>query len=141
MMRRLSARSRLLPLLAFALAIQACDGENDLLGACNPGEIVDRLPALVVEVTDSLTGAARAHQATGWAVGGRTTIPVVQLPEDVVDASRLYGNVGPGTYTVLVARAGYAPWGVSGVRVEDGGCMPRPVTLQARLQPLPGEVR
>lgn len=140
-MTRFRLRARPLLLAASVLVVAACDGEDDLLPACPPTLGLAAVPALVVEVSDSVTGAARAHQATGTAITGSTTVSLVGPPQDAVDIPTLYGFGPPGTYTVLVTRAGYAPWAVSGVRVEDAGCAPRTVTLRARLQPLAAEGR
>lgn len=134
MMRfRPSARLRLVPLVALALA--ACDGEDDLLPVC-PISLATST-ALMVQVTDSVTGAARADGATGWAVTGSLTIPLVPGPQDAAGLPALYAYGPPATYTVLVTRTGYAPWAASEVRVREGRCgMPQTVNLQARLQPI-----
>lgn len=141
-MTRLPFRCRRLLVAASVLALTACDGDDDPLIPCPRTLSIAAPPALVVEVTDSVTGAARAHEATGTAVTGSTVVPLVPGPQDAVGIPTLFAYGPPGSYTVLVTRAGYAPWAVSGVRVEDGGCRaPQTVNLRARLQPITLEGR
>ena len=48
----------------------------------------------------------------------------------------LAGEHGAGFYRLDVNVAGYAPWAMTGVRVEDTGCGPKTVDVTAKLQPL-----
>ncbi len=136
-MRTLLARRTLLPLLAAAVAA-GCSGEDDLLPECNPTASlsVAAVPALTVEVTDSVSGAARADGATGYAVTGALSVRLQHAAQDVAGLPTLYAYGPAGRYTVLVTRPGYEPWAASGVRVETDGCVPRTVSLRARLRPL-----
>ncbi|MBA3853063.1 MAG: hypothetical protein C0503_01535 [Gemmatimonas sp.] len=46
-----------------------------------------------------------------------------------------YGAIErPGTYDVTVRHPGYAEWNTTGIRVREGECGVRTVTLTARLQ-------
>lgn len=136
MNRSRRARRTLLPLLA-AVAAAGCSGEDDLLPDCNPTAslTVAVVPAITVEVTDSVSGAARADGATGYAVTGTVTVPLVPAPQDVAGLPTLFAYGPAGRYTVLVTRPGYASWAASDVRVEMDGCAPRTVGLRARLRP------
>jgi hypothetical protein len=93
-------------------------------------------PAIVVEISDSVTGAPLAEQAYG-----------VVRDRDYVDSLRPYrfakerimtaARKRAGTYDVTVEHAGYAPWTKKGVKVSGGECYAITVELKARLQKLP----
>jgi hypothetical protein len=119
-------RNRLahLPLVGLAV-LSSCDVLPPL--ACT----TEARAAINVEVRDSVTDAPAAAGA-------------LAIARDGVFADTLIGfdglSVGgawerPGNYAVSVTKAGYQGWSVSDVRVTDGSCHVRSVTLQARLQP------
>lgn len=112
-----------------------------LLGAC--GSDTTRvactaiyIPAFLLTVRDSLTGAVIDSQATAIA-----SIPsrgyadtVVNVPSDPL----MLGDL-PGIYDLSVKSPGYVAWFDSNVVIatQDAGCHPVTQTLRANLQKLP----
>ena len=98
-------------------------------------------PAVVVEIRDARTGVPLAERAAGAVREGAfvdSLTPYAFLGSDPSSMySRRAANERPGRYEVEVQLAGYLPWAAGDVRVADGQCHVRTVTLQARLQPAP----
>lgn len=118
----------LLPLLATSAALAGCDSED--------GPVICpavRRPALVLTVTDSLSGEPRALGVSGYVLAGSRLVPLE--PENPGEPARLVAFGPAGTYSVLVRREGYLPWARSEVRVATDNCGPATVELAVRLQP------
>jgi len=87
----------------------------------------------VVGVSDSITGRPLADSATGTVhvLGASDSLHHWTPPDSV-----LYGDLGAGTYTVMVQRPGFLPWYKYNVAVAAGNCgAPITTDLTARLQP------
>ena len=107
-----------------------------LLWACSnlPVMCTDvALPAIVVDVQDSITGANLVVGTRGVVQDGA-----------FVDSLHLYSPSGlqaaserAGTYALTVAHVGYADWSRSSIRVRRDACHVQTVTVQARLKPSP----
>ena len=95
-----------------------------------------RPTAIIADVRDSVTLAAKADIATGTVQSGAY---VDTLRLYTPGRSNMYGGMQLGTYTIVVQRTGYHTWTRSGVAVTQTGTCggPIPVTVQALLQPLP----
>ena len=89
--------------------------------------------AIEVDVTDSITGLARADSATGIIHSGMRTDSLVR---DFSSATLLFGGTTLGTYDVTISRPGYAAWSRSAVAVTQVGLCGNvlPVHLTALLQ-------
>ena len=100
--------------------------------ACDTGVF----PSIVVEVRDSVTGAAAASGAQGRAIDGSYLVPLDVYDVDVDGAPLSLAMPGEraGTYTVQVTKPGYSPWEQRNVEVEDSGCHTEQVHLSAKLQ-------
>ncbi len=92
------------------------------------------LPAVVLTVVDSTTGASAAGGARviGSRSGGESDTVQVIPGNDAVQL--LFGDV-PGTYSLSVTKAGYADWADAGVAVPASGCHPATQRIEARIQP------
>jgi hypothetical protein len=119
-------------LLAVTCGFLGACGSDTTQAACAPIDI----PAFLLTVRDSLTGAVIDSQATAIA-----TIPssgyadtVVNVPSDPLMLGEL-----PGTYDLSVKSPGYAAWLDSNIVIaaQDAGCHPVTQTLRANLQKLP----
>lgn len=123
------SRWLLAPLALFAAG---CGDYNSMVGYCASVAPI----AIEVDVTDSITGLARADSATGFIQSGTR---VDSLIRDMSSATLLFGGSRLGTYDVTVSRPGYATWSRSTVAVtKEGQCgNVLPVRLTARLQPGP----
>lgn len=121
---------RSLPIPALLLAAGCSDyGPNAACAAV-------RSIAIEVNVTDSITGLARADSATGLVQSGSYTdslLPYGSTPNLLFAGDRL------GTYSVTVSRPGYATWSRTGIAVTNRGACGNvlPVQLDAPLQPGP----
>jgi len=91
-------------------------------------------PAVVVGISDSITGKPVADSASGTV---RSIVASDSLHHGYGQMdSIVYGMVSPGTYTVMVQRPGYIPWYRYNVVVAAGNCgMAVPANLTARLKP------
>lgn len=122
----------IVPLLAGWIA--ACDASGPV--ACTAS--VE--PAIVVEIRDAQTGVPLAQHATG-AVRDGAFLDSLRPYGFIGDPSSMYSRRAaderPGRYEVEVHLPGYKAWTVRDVRVVDGGCHVRTVTLQASLQVSP----
>ena len=90
--------------------------------------------ALFVGVRDSVTNRplARGTIGTADAVGVHDT-----LVTSGDDSTTLHSaHNAPGTYRLVLRRAGYRDWVTEGVKVEWGRCGVSNVAVGARLQPL-----
>ena len=126
-------------LLAPALAGAAAGCHFDFW--CWAGSVA--IPAIVVEVRDSVTGSPAAWGASGTAQGqGIVDVMRVWDVEDSLDAHQLRTqDAGPGAYTVTVTKPGYAAWRRTGVVVGGDRCGATTVNVLALLQPLPSSRR
>ena len=107
-----------------------------LLGACSnlPVMCTDvALPAIIVNVQDSITGANLLVGTRGVVQDGA-----------YVDSLHLYSpgslqaaTERAGTYALTVVHVGYADWSRSSIRVSRDACHVQTVTVQARLKPFP----
>lgn len=112
-----------------------------LLGACGSGTTevtcdASLVPAFLLTVRDSLTGAVIDPQATAVA-----TIPSKGYADTVVDSPSdpIMLGILSGTYNLSVRSPGYAAWFDSNIVIatQDAGCHPVTQTLRANLQKLP----
>ena len=112
-----------------------------LLGACGSDSTqvvctaID-IPAFLLTVRDSLTGAVIDSQATAIA-----TIPSRGYADTVVNVASdplMLGEL-PGTYDLSVKSPGCAAWFESNIVIaaQDAGCHPVTQTLRANLHKLP----
>lgn len=123
-------------LLVPALALAGCD-------AFGPRECtLDVRPAIEVSIRDAATDEYLAGSASGAVTDGafRDTLRFSRghsLPGSdgrTVWTALRAADERPGTYRVEVVVPGYDMWVREGVRVRDGDCHVRTVTLDARLQ-------
>lgn len=118
-------------LLACGVLLPATLAGCDVLdpGICT----TDVQPAIVVQVRDAATQAPAASGATGVVRDGSFTDPMqpLDLGENALELRGALER--PGTYTVTIDKPGYRQWEQQGVRVRDGSCHVRTVTLQASL--------
>jgi hypothetical protein len=127
---------RTLPaLILTATALGGCDLADD--GLVCPAFIA---PAVMVTVTDSVSGAYLAEAADGRIQSGPVPLPLhVGLWETVGGQNvgvALVDDGGPaGTYRVEVIVPGYEAWVLTGVVVEQGPCQVETAELHARMQP------
>lgn len=92
----------------------------------------DVRPAIVVQVRDAATQAPAATGATGVVRDGSFTDLMHADPGG--NSLELRGALErAGTYTVTVDKPGHRQWKQENVRVRDGSCHVRTVTLQASL--------
>jgi hypothetical protein len=103
---------------------------------------LDVPPSIVVGITDSITGEPMAADAHGFIRDGEFVDSLLVFEEDGsgVPLSRHAGPDRPGRYLVVLYHAGYDPWVVGSVEVEDRGCHVETVRLEARLVPSAGNV-
>lgn len=123
---------QLLPFLAVAAGLGACDGSMQPMAFCT----APRSLAIAVAVTDSVTGRYLADSASGFVQAGSYAAPL-QLSSGI--DSLLYGGDRIGTYSVSLTRPGYAPWTRNGVQVAMRGPCGNvlPVHLDALLVATP----
>jgi hypothetical protein len=117
-------------LLACGVLLPATLAGCDVLdpGICT----TDVRPAIVVQVRDAATQAPAASGATGTLRDG--SFGTVIRPDPGENALGMRGaEERPGTYAVTVDKPGYQQWKQENVRVRDGSCHVRTVTLQASL--------
>lgn len=120
------ARVLLLP-----LGLSACD----LLAP--PVCTTEAVPSITVDVRDAATHAPAAAGANGYAREGSFRVDLL-VPDRALDALTMYGPFErPGTYSVVVEKAGYQRWTKENVRVRKGECHVETARLQADLQPEP----
>ena len=97
------------------------------------------VPAIVVTVTDSVTGDPTAEGAFG-AIREGSYIDSLR-PSAYDGEGRLIslqaGGERPGTYAVVVGKSGYETWLRVDVQVESNQCHVETVALEARLKRLP----
>jgi hypothetical protein len=120
--------SRLLLAAPLATFLSACP-----TGACDTSIV----PSIIVEVRDSLTGAAAAAGAAGLAITGSYRITLDAYGVDAGGDLLSLATPGEraGNYTVRVTKPGYGVWEHVGVRIRERGCHTNQVVLTARLQP------
>jgi hypothetical protein len=94
------------------------------------------VPSLIVEVRDSVTGAAAAAGATGRAIEGSfvAVLEAHDVDPDGVPLSLIMPSERPGTYTVQVTKPGYSLWERRKVQIDDLGCNAEQAQLKAKLQ-------
>ena len=125
-------RRTLAVLVAGAVGLTGCDRADCALSAS---------PGLRVDVVDSVTGEPQALGASAIVYQGETVIDSLWDHGSTNPALRSLWSqrVGPGTYRVRVARAGYEGWERSTVLVEairsECGTGTRTTVLEARLVP------
>lgn len=108
-----------------------------LLGACginDPPFCDPPVPpnALYVGVRDSVSDRPLARGTIGTADAAGVHDTLITYGDD---STTLYSSRNvPGTYRVVLRRAGYRDWVAEGVRVEWGRCGGGNVGLAARLQ-------
>jgi hypothetical protein len=111
-------------------AIAACD--LPFTGSCS----TDFRYGIIVEVRDSVTGAAAAVDARLIVRDGTYADTSDQLPFTDPLILRAAGERG-GRYDLTIQKAGYHEWTRAGVRVREDRCHVIPVRLEARLQAAP----
>ena len=110
-----------------------------LASACDTAEPVlctlEARPGIEIEVRDAVTGEAAAAGAVGIATENAfadTLMAFSPLPDGVpLVLTGLYERAG--TYEILITKAGYNAWRVSGVKIERDECHVKTVRLEARL--------
>jgi hypothetical protein len=125
--------SRTAAILAAALGLlEGCNSGLPTTGECAAPNSI----AIVLTVTDSVSGDSIADSASGTVTAGAYSD---SLHHYLGFPALLAGGDQLGTYAVTVARPGYAPWGRTGVAVTHKGVCGNvePVVLQARLHPSP----
>jgi hypothetical protein len=125
-------RSHLLSFLAAVAGLTpACDS-MDTRGSC----LENVLPALVLEIRDSVTGAPAALGAIPLVTDG--SFQDTLRMKGTIDSSNAYVS-GPderaGTYSIQVAKPSYLTWTRADVQVTRGACHVNPVQLLVRLAP------
>jgi hypothetical protein len=118
------------PMIAvLAAGLSAC-GEDPIDISCP--DILR--PMMLIGVQNAGTGQSAAEGATGSISQGAFSSPLVPY-----DAGRLTPQVTgrPGTYTVLVQKAGFQDWTRTGVQVDADECGTETVHLEAFLVPVP----
>jgi hypothetical protein len=111
-----------------------------LAGGCDEiGPIAcggESAPYLVLEVRDAHTNMPAARGASGLARDGRSFTDELRPLGDL----EMYPTTTarPGTYDVVVTKAGYQTWRAHDVHVREGTCGVRTVQLRVRLEPLAG---
>lgn len=113
-------------LLAATLALAACHGSDPAPNACT-GQAE---PAVVVELTDAVTGAPVAG-ATVTLSEGAFVETMFEGPPGTYQG----GLERPGLYQVDVRADGYAPERREGVRAWEALCGPVTQTLHIALRP------
>lgn len=114
------------------IRVWVCDSLG--YGACDTSIV----PAVIVQVEDSLTGRPAAEGATGQVTEGSFSDPLRPHGSNGQVLVSLAGaDERPGRYTVSVQRTGYLNWSKSSVLVREGECHVRTVTVIARLVPTP----
>lgn len=94
-------------------------------------------PALRITVRDSLTGTAAASGAIATATRRGDTAETIIVPNDTSrDGVPIPLGSLPGTYDVLLKKAGYADWTKSGIVVETSNCHLQTVSLEALIRKL-----
>ena len=115
-----------------------------LMSGCDVVGVVDCPawipPAVIAEVTDSVTGEWVAEGAVGFARKTGVELPLEVYAHEVVDgvavATSLAPQGGPaGVYEVEISRAGYQAWSRGGVVVTEHVCSVKTAELLARLRP------
>lgn len=103
-----------------------------LAGSCDTAEPVlctlEARPGIEIEVRDAFTGEAAAAGAVGIATENAFADTLRGVP---LVLTGLYERAG--TYEVLITKAGYNAWRVSGVKIERDECHVMTVRLKARL--------
>lgn len=96
-------------------------------------------PGIVVSLVDSLDGNPVSAPSEVIASEGAyaDTVHGPWEPFDSAWAANLAFE-RPGTYRVTATAEGYRPWVKDGVRVTEGRCHVRTVTLEALMQPMTG---
>ena len=114
---------------ALALAIGGCGASEPL--TCDPP-----IPpyALYVNVRDSASGRPLAVGTSGTADAPGIHDTLTTMPGDSLTLYSAHN--APGTYQVVLQRAGYRTWAAAGVSVVWGKCGGGNVAVSARLQPL-----
>lgn len=129
---RRSLRPCLVGAAASALGVVAgCEGLGPT--TCDTGVV----PAVTVRVTEAGSGRPLAAGAAGVVTDGayRDSLRVVRWDAEQRATHLGAADARPGTYTVVVQHAGYAPWTATGVRTSLGGCHARAPEQQAVLTP------
>ena len=99
----------------------------------------DAVPAVAVEVRDSVSGAPIASGTRGVVQDGQyvdSLKPFGYLDDGTTLVSLSAADERPGTYAVTVERQRYKQWRLAGVVVAAGSCHVETVNLVALLQPL-----
>lgn len=96
------------------------------------------MPAITVDVRDSVTGAPAALGALGIARGASVVDTMrVWDQADSANAHQLRTQrAGTGTFTVTIAKAGYTMWRRDSVLVTGDKCGPTTTMLSALLKPV-----
>ena len=106
--------------------------------ACEDDEVVCPpvvVPALVVTITDSLTGAPRSAIATAIAIDGAYVDTLLPYALDALgtELSKAGADGRPGTYEVRVTAPGYLDWTRTSIVAPSGECGVRTTQVEARL--------
>ena len=126
---------RLTALATALLAVAGCESQAPV--SCLAGVA----PALLIQVTDSTSGAPAAFSSVGVVTDGAflDTLDLDGLgltpPESLLVLSGPPER--PGIYDVTIAKPGYLSWQRDGVWARAGDCHVATVLLSARLQPAP----
>ncbi len=133
------ARRRVASLLlaASALATSACEGLFQPTTVCTLGAA----PAIRVYVRDAVSGALiPPDEGTTLILRDGAFVDSTSWPRsggpwpDGVPLTSSGATERPGTYDVTVRHPAYAEWNTTGIRVREGDCGVRTVTLTAHLR-------
>jgi hypothetical protein len=120
--------------LRFTLPIGIVASVTSLVSACAVDACDTGIfPSIIVEVRDSVTGAAAAAGAEGRAIDGSFVVALGAYDVDPEGAPLSLATPGEraGTYTVQVTKPGYSLWERTIVQVDDFGCHTDHVQLSA----------
>jgi hypothetical protein len=126
--------SRIVLAVTGAIALSGC---GILDAGCGTGTV----PAIVVEIYDSMTGNPAAYEAEGWVEDGSYMDPLTPYGSITDDPTTLFSLRAAvertGTYDVFVEKEGYEDWTATNVEVQQGRCHVRTRVLFAELVPAP----
>src|SRR6185436_13190337 len=120
--------TRIVSLLLVTWAVLGCDGT----GGCIDDS---RLPAIDLEIRDSVTSAPIAENAVATVLDGAfgDSLSLCRQASGGAWLSRCGADERAGTYDILVLHPTHQFWSAHGVQVTRGACHVNTVTLQVRM--------
>lgn len=128
---------RLIAIVSCIIGITSCDSTSTEPVFCP--SIAE--PAIVIDVTDAVTGKYIAKEATGIIKDGSYIDTLgfgnITQREPVLIVKSLVGGLErAGTYDVRIELEGYQPWSRNNVHVPEGECGPHTQHLEAQMEKL-----